>query len=243
MADSDVVGVLRPATELGRVVVVEPVVVVVATPVVVVVVAALATVVVVVAPAAVVVVVVVGAAGLIWAMCPSPVRTRSPVEGSNTMPWAAGRLASRRVLVNVVMSIRPKLQPPMLHLRTMDGVPTVLVVDDDPVIQKLLQVNFEMEGYDVVIAGDGEEGLALAREERPDVVLLDVMMPKMNGLDVAAAMRADEITEAIPIIMLSAKAQASDVQAGLDLGVDDYVTKPFDPLELLERVGALLDAR
>jgi two-component system alkaline phosphatase synthesis response regulator PhoP len=122
----------------------------------------------------------------------------------------------------------------------MDGVPTVLVVDDDPVIQKLLQVNFEMEGYDVVIAGDGEEGLALAREERPDLVLLDVMMPKMNGLDVAAALKDDEVTRAIPIIMLSAKAQSSDVQAGLDLGVDDYVTKPFDPLELLERVSALL---
>ena len=125
-------------------------------------------------------------------------------------------------------------------LRTMVAVPTVLVVDDDPVIQKLLQVNFEMEGYDVVIAGDGEEGLALAREERPDLVLLDVMMPKMNGLDVAAAMRSDDVTKNIPIIMLSAKAQASDVQAGLDLGVDDYVTKPFDPLELLDRVGALL---
>jgi DNA-binding response OmpR family regulator len=125
----------------------------------------------------------------------------------------------------------------------MGAVPTVLVVDDDPVIQKLLQVNFEMEGYDVVIAGDGEEGLALAREEQPDLVLLDVMMPKMNGLDVAAALRADHVTEDIPIIMLSAKAQASDVQAGLDLGVDDYVTKPFDPLELLERVGTLLAAR
>ncbi len=125
----------------------------------------------------------------------------------------------------------------------MGAVPTVLVVDDDPVIQKLLQVNFEMEGYDVVVAGDGEEGLALAREEQPDLVLLDVMMPKMNGLDVAVALRSDELTEAIPIIMLSAKAQASDVQAGLDMGVDDYVTKPFDPLELLERVGALLAAR
>ena len=119
-------------------------------------------------------------------------------------------------------------------------MPTVLVVDDDPVIQKLLQVNFEMEGYDVVIAGDGEEGLALAREEQPDLILLDVMMPKMNGLEVAAALRDDDVTDAIPIIMLSAKAQASDVEAGLDLGVDDYVTKPFDPLELLERVATLL---
>ncbi len=122
----------------------------------------------------------------------------------------------------------------------MGVVATVLVVDDDPVIQKLLQVNFEMEGYDVVVAGDGEEGLAMAREEQPDLILLDVMMPKMNGLDVAAALRADAVTEAIPIIMLSAKAQASDVQAGIDLGVDDYVTKPFDPLELLDRVAALL---
>jgi DNA-binding response OmpR family regulator len=147
-------------------------------------------------------------------------------------------------------NLRIRLRRPTLYplsyeggaaiVRTMDAVPTVLVVDDDPVIQKLLQVNFEMEGYDVVIAGDGEEGLSLAREERPDLVLLDVMMPKMNGLDVAAALRADELTEGIPIIMLSAKAQASDVQAGLDLGVNDYVTKPFDPLELLDRVGALL---
>ena len=128
----------------------------------------------------------------------------------------------------------------VLILRTIGEMPTVLVVDDDPVIQKLLQVNFEMEGYDVVVAGDGEEGLAKAREELPDLVLLDVMMPKMNGLDVAAALRADRATIDIPIIMLSAKAQASDVQAGLELGVDDYVTKPFDPLDLLERVGALL---
>ena len=117
---------------------------------------------------------------------------------------------------------------------------TVLVVDDDPVIQKLLKVNFEMEGYDVITAGDGAEGLAAARSESPDVVILDIMMPKMNGLEVLAALKQDKNTEAIPVILLSAKAQSSDVQAGLDRGADAYVTKPFDPLELLDRVSEFL---
>ena len=117
---------------------------------------------------------------------------------------------------------------------------TVLVVDDDPVIQKLLKVNFEMEGYDVITAGDGAEGLAAARAEIPDVVILDIMMPKMTGLEVLAALKQDKKTEAIPVILLSAKAQASDVQAGLDRGADAYVTKPFDPLELLDRVSEFI---
>jgi len=117
----------------------------------------------------------------------------------------------------------------------------VLVVDDDPVIQRLLQVNFEMEDYTVLIAGDGQEGLERARAEKPDVVLLDVMMPKMDGIAVAKALRADPETADLPIIMLTAKAQAADIQSGLDVGVDVYVTKPFDPLELLETVRELLD--
>ena len=117
---------------------------------------------------------------------------------------------------------------------------TVLVVDDDPVIQKLLKVNFEMEGYDVITAGDGAEGLAAARSEAPDVVILDIMMPKMTGLEVLAALKQDKDTEAIPVILLSAKAQSSDVQAGLDRGADAYVTKPFDPLELLDRVSEFI---
>ena len=117
---------------------------------------------------------------------------------------------------------------------------TVLLVDDDPVILKLLQVNFEMEGYTVMTAADGVEGLEKARAERPDIVLLDIMMPRMDGLQVTQALKGDDATKDIPIILLSAKAQASDIQAGRDMGADDYLTKPFDPLELLERVGDLL---
>jgi DNA-binding response OmpR family regulator len=116
---------------------------------------------------------------------------------------------------------------------------TVLVVDDDPVIVNLLQVNFEIEGYDVLAATGGEAGLAQARLGRPDVIVLDVMMPGMDGLEVARRLREDDETRAIPIILLSAKAQTSDIQGGLAVA-DDYVTKPFEPLELLERVKAVL---
>ena len=116
----------------------------------------------------------------------------------------------------------------------------VLVVDDDPVIQKLLKVNFEMEGYEVLSAADGAEGLDQAKSGNPDVIILDVMMPKMNGLEVLAALKADPDLDAIPVILLSAKAQAGDVQAGLDRGANAYVTKPFDPLDLLDRVGTLI---
>jgi DNA-binding response OmpR family regulator len=119
---------------------------------------------------------------------------------------------------------------------------TVLVVDDDPVIVKLLQVNFEMEGYDVITAGDGQEGLDRARADRPDAIVLDVMMPKLNGLQVAEMLKADEATRSIPIILLSAKAQSTDIAAGKEIA-DEYMTKPFDPLELLDRVADLLKRR
>ncbi len=115
---------------------------------------------------------------------------------------------------------------------------TILVVDDDPVVVKLLTVNFEMEGYEVVAAEDGPTALEKARRYHPDVVVLDVMMPRMDGLEVARRLRADPETEDLPILMLSAKAQAPDVAAGLEIA-DDYMTKPFEPLELLERVAAV----
>jgi DNA-binding response OmpR family regulator len=118
-------------------------------------------------------------------------------------------------------------------------VGTVLVVDDDPVIVNLLQVNFEIEGYSVVTATAGEAGLAQAQSSDPDVIVLDVMMPGMNGIEVARRLRADELTRKIPIILLSAKAQSADISAGLAVA-DEYVTKPFEPLELLERVASVL---
>ena len=117
---------------------------------------------------------------------------------------------------------------------------TLLVVDDDPVIQKLLQVNFEMEGYQVVLAGDGIEAIEKAREVGPDLIVMDVMMPRMDGLEAAGQLKADAATASIPIIILSAKAQEVDVKAGRATGADEYMTKPFDPLELLERVAALI---
>jgi DNA-binding response OmpR family regulator len=117
----------------------------------------------------------------------------------------------------------------------------VLVVDDDPVIQRLLQVNFEMEGWKVVIADDGVAGLEAARAEKPDCILLDVMMPKKDGLTVAAELKADPDTAGIPVVLLSAKAQAGDLGAGMATGADEYITKPFDPLELLDRVIALIE--
>lgn len=117
---------------------------------------------------------------------------------------------------------------------------TVLAVDDDPVILRLLEVNLEMEGYSVVLAGDGEEALAKAREHEPDLVLLDVMMPKKDGWSVAADMRDDPRLSEVPIVFLTARAQDTDIQKGTEFGVTAYVTKPFDPIDLLELIGELI---
>jgi DNA-binding response OmpR family regulator len=121
--------------------------------------------------------------------------------------------------------------------------PTVLLVEDDPVILRLLEVNFEMEGFDVLSAHDGVEGIEVARASRPDIIISDIMMPRASGLELVEALKGDNDTSAIPIILLSAKAQAADLKAGLDAGADDYVTKPFEPLDLVDRVNALLDKR
>ena len=117
---------------------------------------------------------------------------------------------------------------------------TVLVVDDDPVIVRLLEVNFEMEGFAVRTAADGLEGLESAKAQHPDVIVSDVMMPRMDGLQLVNELKADPATASIPVILLSAKAQADDVRAGIEAGADDYVTKPFEPLDLLDRVVKLI---
>jgi CheY-like chemotaxis protein len=117
---------------------------------------------------------------------------------------------------------------------------TILVVDDDPVIQKLLAVNFEMEGYHVVTASDGEEALDRVAGERPAVVVLDVMMPKVDGIEVLRRIKANPITANTPVLLLSAKAQAQDIDDGMAAGADFYLTKPFEPLDLLDRVAWML---
>ena len=116
----------------------------------------------------------------------------------------------------------------------------MLVVEDDPVILRLLEVNFELEGFRVLGAADGAAGVELARKERPDVIISDIMMPKMSGIELVQAVKADADLAGIPIILLSAKAQSTDLKAGLEAGADDYVTKPFEPLDLIDRVNALL---
>jgi DNA-binding response OmpR family regulator len=117
---------------------------------------------------------------------------------------------------------------------------TVLVVEDDPVILRLLEVNFELEGFSVLLAHDGAEGIEVARTHKPDVIVSDIMMPHTSGLELVSTLKADPGTKGIPIILLSAKAQTSDLKTGMDAGADDYVTKPFEPLDLVERVNALL---
>ncbi len=115
---------------------------------------------------------------------------------------------------------------------------TILVVEDEPNMVNGLRDNFEYEGYQVLTAMDGAEGLERALNESPDVVVLDVMMPKMSGLEVCKQLRAKR--PSLPIIMLTARGQEVDKVVGLELGADDYVTKPFSIRELLARVKAVL---
>lgn len=119
----------------------------------------------------------------------------------------------------------------------------VLVIDDDPVILELLRINFEIEGFEVISACDGQEGLRRAGVDHPDVILSDIMMPRLDGLQLLALLRGDPATAEVPVVLLSAKAQLAEVDRGMALGADDYVTKPFDPLELLDRVNAAMDKR
>ena len=114
----------------------------------------------------------------------------------------------------------------------------ILIVEDEPAMVAGLRDNFEYEGYDVISAGDGVQGLERALAEQPDLVVLDVMMPRMSGLDVCKQLKAKR--PALPIIMLTARGQEIDKVVGLELGADDYVTKPFSIRELMARVKAVL---
>jgi DNA-binding response OmpR family regulator len=116
----------------------------------------------------------------------------------------------------------------------------VLVIDDEAPIRLLCRVNLEAEGMEVLEAADGPSGLELARAERPDVILLDVMMPGLDGWGVAEQLTDDNGTQSIPIIFLTARAEFRDRARGLDIGGVDYVTKPFNPIELATLVEDLL---
>jgi DNA-binding response OmpR family regulator len=122
-----------------------------------------------------------------------------------------------------------------------EGMTRVLVIDDEAPIRLLCRVNLEAEGMSVLEAGDGPSGLAKASSEQPDVILLDVMMPGLDGWGVAEALLEDEQTVGIPIIFLTARAEFRDRARGLDIGGVDYITKPFNPVELAPLVRGLLE--
>jgi two-component system phosphate regulon response regulator PhoB len=117
---------------------------------------------------------------------------------------------------------------------------SVLIVEDEADVVDLLRYNLSRAGFDVLIANTGDEGLDLARKNRPDIVVLDLMLPGMNGHEVCRELKGDANTAAIPIVMLTAKGEPHERVKGLELGADDYVTKPFSPRELVLRVQALL---
>jgi DNA-binding response OmpR family regulator len=121
--------------------------------------------------------------------------------------------------------------------------PLVLAADDDEDILDLVAFRLERSGYTVIVARDGEEALELAAKEYPDLAVLDVMMPKVDGFEVTRRLRADEATSRMPIILLTARSQDADVQQGFEAGADDYLRKPFSPDELRARVQAILGRR
>ena len=126
---------------------------------------------------------------------------------------------------------------------TVRVMPKILVVDDESDAVELISFNLKAAGFDVVTATDGAEALKTARLQAPDLILLDVMLPEIDGLEVCKLLRRDPATAAIPIIMLTAKAAEIDRVLGLELGADDYITKPFSPRELVLRVRKLVERR
>jgi len=119
-------------------------------------------------------------------------------------------------------------------------MPRILVIDDDPAIAELVAVNLEIAGYDVSQAEDGIKGQALALQIQPDLIMLDLMLPRVDGFTVCQRLRRDERTSEIPVLMLSALSQTQDKVEGFNAGADDYLTKPFEIEEMLARVRALL---
>jgi DNA-binding response OmpR family regulator len=124
-----------------------------------------------------------------------------------------------------------------------DDIRTVLVADDDDDILELVSFRLERAGYNVITAHDGQQALAAAQEHQPDLAVLDVMMPGLNGYEVTQRLRSAETTRDIPVILLTARVQEADVNRGFEAGADDYLRKPFSPQELRSRVQAIIARR
>ena len=116
----------------------------------------------------------------------------------------------------------------------------ILVVDDEIYIVHILDFSLGMEGYEVVTALDGEQAVEKARAEKPDLIVLDIMMPKLDGYETCKILKGDSDTREIPVILLSAKGRNVDQKIGFEVGADDYITKPFSPRKLVERINAIL---
>ena len=116
----------------------------------------------------------------------------------------------------------------------------ILVVDDEIYIVHILDFSLGMEGYEVVTALDGEQALEKVKAEKPDLIVLDIMMPKLDGYEVCKSIKSNAATQHIPVILLSAKGRNVDQKLGFDVGADDYITKPFSPRKLVERINQLL---
>jgi CheY-like chemotaxis protein len=117
----------------------------------------------------------------------------------------------------------------------------ILTIDDQSDIRRLIRMTLEFEGFEVLEASGGEEGLAMARKHQPDLILLDVMMPGLNGLAVSKTLAADPVLRQIPVVMLTALDREADVEAGIEAGAKSYLAKPFGPIELIDIVNQLID--
>ena len=124
-----------------------------------------------------------------------------------------------------------------------DRTPTILVADDEEDLRELVSYRLSRSGYEVVEAVDGQEALELATEHTPDVMVLDVMMPRLDGYELTRRIREQDSLRSVPVILLTARSQETDVSRGFDVGADDYLKKPFNPDELVARVRAVLGRR
>ena len=118
--------------------------------------------------------------------------------------------------------------------------PRILIIEDEPDIRELLQYALEREGFEVTLASDGSAGLQMVRKQAPDLLLLDLMLPGLDGLEICRRLKGDPTTRAIPVVMVTAKGDEADIVLGLGLGADDYVPKPFSPKEVVARVRAVM---